>query len=321
MRISSSNGRAAISVVVPYYNGEDWIARSLSSILSQTLLPSEVLVIDDGSKSPLTREDIKDIMEMEAVRRRAVNLKIIRHAVNRGIPAARNTGIKASSGEWIAFLDQDDEWDSKKLERQMYVLGRDSDKKRQCRGIFSAVLEKNAFTTLERSSPKKEEIGMIGRKGVFRSLLWYGNFVYWITMMVHKECFEKIGYLDESLAGGSDDYDFALRLSLEGHLLFDAGSPIAIHYVHGNNYSHALKFAEDNKKIYAKYKNLNSALDRLLKKALSRNYYMEARYWHLQGKYQIAKKIYLNSIASCLTLKSIVMFCICFSKGLFGRSG
>lgn len=313
------DANADISVIIPFYNGKEWIARSLSSVLSQTLLPKEVVLVDDGSAIPLTYEDVRDVPGMDTVDRGRVDLTILRHDVNRGIPATRNTGIRASTGEWIAFLDQDDEWHLDKLERQIGVLDGMDDRNKPC-GIFSMVLEKNVSTLVERVSPKKHEIAMIGKKGIFESLLRYGNFVYWITLMVHRQCFEQVGYLDEKLSGGSDDYDFALRLSSGSRLVFDMGSPVAIHYVHNNNYSHALKFADDNKNIYDKYSNMNHHINSLLSKAKSRNYYMEGRYWHVKGDYKIAKGIYKEAILSSPSLRNISMFCICICKDVLWKT-
>ena len=283
----------------------------MSSILNQKLLPCEIVIVDDGSKEPLKLDDICNVPGMEKVLEGNIKLGILRNEVNRGIPATRNIGIKASTGEWIAFLDQDDEWKPDKLELQYNILN--NIEHRESRGgIFSTVLEQNVYTSNERMSPQKIEIEKILKNGVFESLLNYGNFVYWITLMVHRECFETVGYLDEKLSGGSDDYDFALRLSYDNKLFFDCGEPVAIHYVHDSNYSHALKFAEDNKKIYSKYKDTSLTSGSMLNKAKSRNYYMEARYWHIKREWKIAKSIYLKSIFSHPTVKNVMMFILCF---------
>ena len=95
-----------ISCIVPVYNGENYLAEALASIFRQTLAAFEVIVVDDGSTD-----------STPAVAGRDARVKYRRQA-NAGPSAARNHGIRESSGELLAFLDADDLWHSEKLERQ-----------------------------------------------------------------------------------------------------------------------------------------------------------------------------------------------------------
>lgn len=96
-----------ISVIIPAYNRAHTLERSIHSVLSQTYRPAEVIVVDDGST-----DNTVDIVErFEGIR--------LLSTPNRGVSAARNTGIAHSTGDWIAFLDSDDKWDSKKLITQV----------------------------------------------------------------------------------------------------------------------------------------------------------------------------------------------------------
>jgi glycosyltransferase involved in cell wall biosynthesis len=100
-----------ISVVIPAYNAAATIVRALDSVLRQTVQPAEILVIDDGSadKTP------------ETVAAYGGKVRLVRQA-NAGAAAARNAGIQHAGGEWIAFLDADDEWLDTYLERQVTLL-------------------------------------------------------------------------------------------------------------------------------------------------------------------------------------------------------
>jgi glycosyltransferase involved in cell wall biosynthesis len=97
-----------VSVVIPYYNASLTIARAVQSVLGQTIRPSEIIVVDDGSSV-----DPAAVLDQFGS---AVNL--IRKA-NGGASSARNLGIERSQADWIAFLDADDYWEPCKLERQL----------------------------------------------------------------------------------------------------------------------------------------------------------------------------------------------------------
>ena len=100
-----------ISVVIPVYNGAPLIGAAIRSILAQTVLPDEIIVVNDGS-TDYTLQALSQFRE---------SIKVIT-TINRGVSSARNTGIRAARGEWIAFLDADDVWHGDKLQRQFRVL-------------------------------------------------------------------------------------------------------------------------------------------------------------------------------------------------------
>jgi len=101
-----------ISVVIPPYNAENFLKRNLDSISTQTLKPFEIIIVDDGSTDQ-TAEIAKSYKE---------NKVHFIHQKNSGASAARNTGIRAANGEWIAFLDADDEWQGHHLENAVRIL-------------------------------------------------------------------------------------------------------------------------------------------------------------------------------------------------------
>jgi glycosyltransferase involved in cell wall biosynthesis len=97
-----------VSVVIPAYNSQLYIAPALDSILVQPHRPLEIVVVDDGSTDSTT----------QIVRGYAPEVRLIEQD-HRGHPAARNVGIRAAAGEFLSFLDHDDLWSPDKLERQM----------------------------------------------------------------------------------------------------------------------------------------------------------------------------------------------------------
>ena len=113
MDMFSVNKPFSVTTIIPVYNSGLHIARAIDSVLGQTRLADEIIVVDDGSS-----DDTAGVVGGygQAVR--------YLHQSNAGVSVARNTGIEAAKSEWIAFLDADDEWFPEKLEKQMALLER-----------------------------------------------------------------------------------------------------------------------------------------------------------------------------------------------------
>lgn len=108
-----------ISVIIPIYNSNQSYIDCINSVLNQTIKNTEIeiIIIDDGS---INKDYIKKIPSL--FKKSNVTYKIIEHKINMGVGAARNTGIKNSRGEFIAFLDSDDKWEENKLFKQLNIL-------------------------------------------------------------------------------------------------------------------------------------------------------------------------------------------------------
>ena len=116
----------SISVIIPAYNAEKTIWRALKSIENQTLLPNEVIVVDDCS-SDRTNEIIREYMKESRL--------VIRHEIqstNSGAASARNAGWNIASEKYVAFLDADDMWHPKKLEIQFSAMENSDDCSMSC---------------------------------------------------------------------------------------------------------------------------------------------------------------------------------------------
>ena len=103
-----------ISIVIPVYNRADMIARTIESCLTQTYPTIEVVLVDDCSTDDLSRV-LAPFADDPRVR-------LVSHASNKGVSAARNSGVEAAQGQLIAYLDSDDFWLPTKLERQMELI-------------------------------------------------------------------------------------------------------------------------------------------------------------------------------------------------------
>jgi glycosyltransferase involved in cell wall biosynthesis len=107
-----------VSVVLPTYDRTGYLRRAVESVLTQTYGNIELIIVDDRSPTPAS-----EVLSTLPSDRRS-RIRHIRHEENRGANAARNTGIEATSGEFVAFLDDDDVWERTKIERQVEVFDR-----------------------------------------------------------------------------------------------------------------------------------------------------------------------------------------------------
>lgn len=111
--------KTSVSVIIPTYNSQSTIYRALSSVLSQTLQPIEIVVIDDGSV-----DNTISVVKEFSHQLRPDFLKLVKLDSNHGPAYARNVGWDMASGEFLAFLDADDSWHPRKLEIQAnYMAG------------------------------------------------------------------------------------------------------------------------------------------------------------------------------------------------------
>lgn len=102
-----------VSVIIPAYNRAKILQRAIESVLAQSYQNFEIIIVDDAS-TDLTAETIKNFLTPK--------IRYFKHKNNKGPGAARNTGIKKSRGELIAFLDSDDQWLPEKLEKQIEIF-------------------------------------------------------------------------------------------------------------------------------------------------------------------------------------------------------
>ncbi|WP_263790769.1 glycosyltransferase family 2 protein [Salinibacter sp.] len=184
----------SVSVVVPTYNRQNVILRAVKSALGQTHRCLEVIVVDDHSEDD-TREILKSVEDSR-----------VRYVLNRrskGAQGARNTGIEMAQGEWVAFLDSDDRWNERKIERQLEYA---STKEETVHSIYSEFERTKNGKVFWRS-----EIGE-GRVKNEKKFL-YSNPLGGFTMfMAKKNIIKKVGGLDESL-GSFQDRDIYYRVA------------------------------------------------------------------------------------------------------------
>lgn len=187
-----------VSVIIPTFNRSQHVKRAVESVLAQTHENFEVLVIDDGSTDS-TRETITGILD-----------KRVRYIYtpNRGNYFARNEGLKAAKGEFIAFLDSDDTFLPQKLSRQLEQF--------QMMGELGLCCS-NLYIRHENLSDKVFEDRAhafacdFGTDNGFIQQALKSNFIATSTVVIRKSCVENIGHFDTRFQNAMD-YEFFLRI-------------------------------------------------------------------------------------------------------------
>lgn len=180
------------SVVVTTYNYGLFVREAINSVLSQTYKNFELIVVDDGSEDD-TREIISKFASDERVK--------YLYQENAGQPKAKNRGICESQGEFIAFLDADDVWESTKLEKQI-PLFEDSD--------VGVVYSRRKWINPGGINVSGNE--RVLRRGKVLDYIFVDNFVCFSSSVIRRSYLEEVGYFDESLSMGID-YDLWIRLA------------------------------------------------------------------------------------------------------------
>ncbi len=201
-----------ISVVIAAYNASATIERAVRSVLAQRRRADEILVIDDGST-----DGTADI-----VRRFGSEVRLISQA-NSGASVARNTGIQSASGDWIAFLDADDEWLSEKLYLQENFFVAHSD-------IVWGY--GNFIPTDWRGNPLKAVHGKDCGDAVFEDYFGaycHGVYAWTSTLIIRKDVFAKAGGFEAGMKRAQDN-DLWFRIAYLFPRVGYIGQPLAIYH-------------------------------------------------------------------------------------------
>jgi len=197
-----------VSVIIPTLNRRELITRALDSVVSQTYPIHEIIVVDNGS----TDNTILMLSENYPF------VKILKEK-RLGVSSARNTGIRAAKGDWLALLDSDDAWHTTKIERQLDCyssIGKD------CRLIHTSEIWYKNGKLLNQKKKHKKLGGNIFSECVRLCCVSPSS------SLIRKDIFSDVGHFDEELPA-CEDYDFWLRISYREEVLF-VDEPLTIKY-------------------------------------------------------------------------------------------
>ena len=200
-----------VSVVIPCYNGAQFLRETLESALAQTHPPLEVIVIDDGST-----DDSAVIAESFGE-----PIRVIRQE-NQGESVARNRGIDEAKGEWIAFLDADDLWDKRKLELQLMHL-------QECAGSIACVCNVRYFGEVNENA-----VAWTETQAVMGSLEYICDFHSYLpsALIVQREFSPRF----PTWTRYGEDYLYSLEIALNGTVSF-IDQPLTRYRIHPNSQS------------------------------------------------------------------------------------
>ncbi len=207
-----------VTVVIPAYNAIGYIAETMETLLAQTYQDFEVVVVNDGSTDD-TPQWVSKLSQKEP------KVRLISQA-NKGLPGARNTGIKESRGEYIAILDADDLWESTKLQKQVDSL--DSNPEAGLCYTWTALADDQGKATGRVVASHAE--GNVWEQLTEMNIVCCGS-----TPMIRRHCFETVGFFSEDLRF-SEDWDMWLRIAAQYSFVV-VKEPLIRYRQHLNNMS------------------------------------------------------------------------------------
>jgi glycosyltransferase involved in cell wall biosynthesis len=187
-----------VSAVMAVLNGERLIDEAIQSIVDQTYKNCELVVVDDGS-TDTTRDHVESFRDR-------LEIRYVRHDTPRGIAASMNDGVRHATGDYIAFLDHDDAWCPDFLATQTAYLEAHPDvglvhSDFQTIDLAGTVIERSVAASRGRRRPS----------GHVFPQLFMDSFIVGNSVLIRRECFDRLGMFDESLRWG--DYHMWLRIA------------------------------------------------------------------------------------------------------------
>ncbi|HEY7912328.1 MAG TPA: glycosyltransferase family A protein [Blastocatellia bacterium] len=197
-RFGKTESGPAVSIIIPVYNAARFIGEALDSVFAQTFTDFEAIVVNDGSSDKKELE-----LAIEPYRERIVYIE----QENRGVSAARNSGIRAARGRYIALLDSDDIWEPEYLAVQVEALEREP-------GLDVVFPNALIFGDSPHAGKKYQDVNPAEGDVTFERLVTQKCYV-WVGVTARREVIVNAGMFDESLRS-VEDFDLWLRIVKRG---------------------------------------------------------------------------------------------------------
>jgi len=256
-----------VSIIIPTYSRCDTLERAVESCLNQTYRDIEVIIVDDNNSNSLARRDTVEFMKKYNNNKRVIYIK---HEKNKNGAAARNSGIKFAKGKYIAFLDDDDEFYSDKIKKQVERI------------ISSPTEYKAVYCNYEKFMSKKKVhqssfIGVANEGDLTYELLANTiNACLGSSLLIEKEAVDLINGFDESFIR-HQDLEFIIRYFQHYKISLVENTLVKIHAHPHSNLPNGSKFEEIKMKYLDKFKNIIDSFSReKVKKIYMNNYFQIA---------------------------------------------
>jgi glycosyltransferase involved in cell wall biosynthesis len=212
----------SVSVIMPCFNHARYIANSIESVLSQSYSNLELLITDDCSS-----DNSKEIIE--AFRNKDTRIVSIYNRANLGASNARNMAIKACRGDYIAFCDADDLWEKEKIKIQIECL----QSRREYDVVFcdSLIINEKGLLTGEKFSSQHGKAKDV--KGNIFHELCLSNFINTPSVLLRKECIDKVGLFNENIKY-IEDWFYWITLAHHFRFIY-IDAPLVKYRVHSNS--------------------------------------------------------------------------------------
>ena len=213
--------KTLVSIIMPNYNNEKYLIRSIESIIKQSYLNWELLIIDNNSS-----DNSINILEKYKDKR----IKIYKTNNNGIIAKSRNIGLKNATGEWISFLDSDDWWQQEKLEEVIKIIFSNHD---------CDVVVHNEYKVLKKNNKKKILKYGPYENNFYEKLIIYGNRISLSASTVRKSFLDnhKILFSEKRDHVTAEDYDFWIQISNKNAKFFFSKKILGSYFIHQNNQS------------------------------------------------------------------------------------
>lgn len=280
-----------VSCILTTYNRCNLLKRSLDSIINQTYKNIEIFIIDDCS-SDSTGEIIKIYNDSR--------IRYIRHSFNKGLAQARNTGMENSNGEFIAFLDDDDEWLPNKIKEQLNVF-----KYSEFKNLGMVMCGMRRINGLNIKEQKEILRGNLHDKMLIdQPLIGNGS-----CALIKKEIFQKYGGFDPRYKRGIDGYYFS---KISRNYQIDFCDQILVNYYEDmngriSNYQNLDKVREALEANFLIFDEIKDVIERYPKLKARLNLRI-AEYYILLNDYYNAKKFFFKSVKKYIGLKKYFLF-------------
>lgn len=196
-----------VSVIIPTYNRSDLLQLTIKSVQAQTFRDLEIIIIDDGSK-----DDTRRVVEgLQNIDQRIVYI----YQENRGLPSARNIGIKNSHGKYIAFLDSDDLWKPEKIEKQLLIFNQNQDIEAVYVNFINIDFRGDLMDPyIPSTDPYFQLFSLYEKLLYFCAVVGSGS-----SVMAKRTAIIRTGDFDETLCS-AEDWDFWRRMALQSKFYF-----------------------------------------------------------------------------------------------------